>query len=221
MRKVIGVAGWRGAGKDTIANFLVTHAGFKRIGFADRLYQEVAQAFDVTVEFLSDRKTKEQPLPELALINCKDPDASKHEGFVAVFLATMGETSTLDSLKKPRSPREILQVWGTDYRRKMFSETYWVDSVRQTISKDKENSYVISDVRFVNEAEVITSLGGTMIKVIRPSQESERKKSKAHESDVGLKGLHFDHEFINEEGTEGLEKLRKSVLDLFEPLNFA
>ena len=116
MQKVVGLVGLRGSGKDTAAKFLMA-CGWRRIAFADALYLEVANAFNVTVEFLQRRDTKESPLPELALANCQDPlfvecflayDKNCHTQFV------QDSVPKAEQIRQPRSPREILQVWGTD-----------------------------------------------------------------------------------------------------------
>ena len=35
MLKVVAISGWKGSGKDTVANRLIAKFGYQRIGFAD------------------------------------------------------------------------------------------------------------------------------------------------------------------------------------------
>lgn len=65
--------------------------------------------------------------------------------------------------------RPLLQVWGTEYRRKLFGKNYWVDQVHNTIKQDTEVSsgYIIPDVRFESEYNYIVQNGGLLIKVWR------------------------------------------------------
>jgi len=59
--------------------------------------------------------------------------------------------------------REILQLLGTDVCR-MISPTIWID----TLFHDFDSDYwVISDVRFPNEAQAIKDRGGKLIRVER------------------------------------------------------
>lgn len=148
---VIGVMGGKGAGKDTLANYLVSDRNFKRIAFADALYKQVADAFKVTVEFLQNRDTKELPLSAMALKNCKDPS------FVKALIELNVIEGNESDYSIDRSPRQIMQWWGTEYRRKSSFgyDAYWLDIVKDVIDKNPNISYVITDVRFNNEADFI------------------------------------------------------------------
>lgn len=70
---IIGLTGAAGSGKDTVAGVLSLEHGFRQIAFADALYAEVSTAFNVSVDFLKIRETKEAPTSKLALRRCVDP----------------------------------------------------------------------------------------------------------------------------------------------------
>jgi hypothetical protein len=59
---------------------------------------------------------------------------------------------------KGKTPRTIAQEWG-DHRRKQ-DQCYFIRRVLQILSEDKNSSFVVSDLRFTNEIELIKSLGG-------------------------------------------------------------
>ena len=59
--KLIALCGAAGAGKDTVADMLP----LKKLAFADKLYEEVAEEFNVTVPWLRDRAVKDNPQPSL------------------------------------------------------------------------------------------------------------------------------------------------------------
>lgn len=61
-RILIGLAGKAGAGKDTVADTLVQHAGFTRIAFAAPLKAMLRAGLGLTTEQLEDRILKEAPL---------------------------------------------------------------------------------------------------------------------------------------------------------------
>ena len=50
-----------------------------------------------------------------------------------------------------------------------INPTRWIDPVDLIISSDLNKNYVITDVRYANEAEYITSRGGEIIGIVRPN----------------------------------------------------
>jgi len=218
MQKVVGLVGLRGSGKDTAAKFLMA-CGWRRIAFADALYLEVATAFNVTVEFLQRRDTKESPLPELALANCQDPL------FVECFLAyeekgraqfVQDSVPREEQLRQPRSPREILQVWGTEYRRVMFRDDYWREQVHQVIAADPTTNFVITDVRFPDEARLVEqTLNGVLGRIRRPGLPGADDKALMHSSEVAMLEYPIEREFLNAEGESGMNQFRVAILAAF------
>lgn len=176
-RVVVGVTGLPGAGKDTVAEHLVADYGFKRFAFADEVYREVAEAFNVTVEFLRARVAKEAPSPLLTLCGCRDMS------FCEALLELHGELS----FSAPRSPRWILQQWATEYRRGQNPE-YWVlKLVEQVLAEPTTTPVVISDVRFENEANAVRMLGAMSNGESHVWHVTRSTDSKtAHASDDGL-----------------------------------
>lgn len=61
-----------------------------------------------------------------------------------------------------KTPREIFQYIGTDVFRKV-DDNYWVNIFKQSY---QGNKIIIDDLRFNNEADVIKSLGGIIIKIV-------------------------------------------------------
>lgn len=218
MTQVFGLLGVKGSGKDTCAKFLVEEYGFVRVAFADKLYQEAAQAYDVTVEFLSDRTTKEVELPRLSLAHCRDP------GFVRTVLDERKSLALALSahMNAPLSPRYVLQLWGTEYRRKRGVDSYWLDRVAHLIQADPAKAYVVTDVRFKNEARFIEGLGGRLFRIRRPELEAKEATERAlqgtaaHPSETELLTWPVHQELVNIEGHP--EALRKAVQDVMRCL---
>jgi len=68
------------------------------------------------------------------------------------------------------SVRRLLQFIGTEMFRKLLMEDIWVRSLWKRVCSDKENNYVVTDVRFPNELEYLKNGGGEnflSIKVVR------------------------------------------------------
>ena len=55
---LLGLVGRKRSGKDTFAQYLVRHAGFARVAFADELKREIAEIMGITVEELEQHKDR-------------------------------------------------------------------------------------------------------------------------------------------------------------------
>ena len=165
---LIGLTGPAGCGKDTVADLLTTHAGFYKMAFADSLRSEVCNAFYVTPVCLTQRETKEHPISCLALAKCTD------QAFVDRMVVLHQAGGNPINPNAPRSPRQIMQWWGTDYRRSA-NPGYWVkksaDRIHQLLTQRIANRIVITDLRFDNEADLVTRHGGLIWRVTRPGCE--------------------------------------------------
>lgn len=186
--KVIGLCGAAGAGKDTAASLM---DGYRAIAFADALYQEVAQAFGVTVEWLKRREFKEDPQWELTGAECNDDGFCFHMEAMGVFDA--GTCS-------PCSPRQILQWWG-DYRRAQDADYFVKIMYRGPLHT--RGDFVITDVRFANEAALIRQLGGEIWQIVRPGVAAG---GTGHKSDTDGSDFAPDRVIVNDGSLEDLRK---------------
>ena len=120
------------------------------------------------------------------------------------------EVSTMIFLREEYiTPRVVLQVLGTEIGRQINPDI-WVNflmkdykpsellmskirrvSIRIRLEESLPN-WIITDVRFLNEAEAIKERGGKLIRVNRPGQASRSKDN--HESEIALDNYKsFDH----------------------------
>lgn len=212
MQEVIGLIGVKGAGKDTAALVFIEEFGFQRVAFADALYQEAADAFGVTVEFLNNRDTKESALDELKLLNCTS------SGFVETAMEVAEQQGLAVDVRTPLSPRWVLQLWGTEFRRiREGHDSYWLDRVDEVIAANPASNFVVTDVRFINEAKYISAHPkGKLVRIRRPVLELREAQNRAangtaaHVSEVELLNYPTDLEATNEEGKPGV--LGKSLV---------
>ena len=182
---LLGLTGRAGAGKDTCAQLLHEH-GFASIAFADALRAEVAEAWRIDPRMLADRDTKEWAIPALALTNCTD------WRFVHALIGASGALSPED-MTAPRSPRWVMQRWGTEYRRRQ-NTLYWTDIVARWVGQQREQALqahrpallCITDVRFLNEASLVRALGGHVVQVHRPDLPELPTDTREHESEAPI-----------------------------------
>lgn len=148
---VIGLAGRARAGKNTVAEILDSiDPGFCQCAFADVLRVEVIDAFRVSNDLFNNDRLKERDDQALAIIRCGDIE----------FIERM--TALGYNLIAPRTPRQIMQLWGTEYRRNQDSE-YWIDRLSAFIHeqiKSGARKFAVTDVRFENEAQLIKKMDG-------------------------------------------------------------
>jgi hypothetical protein len=207
---IIGICGFIGSGKDTIADYLVNFHGFRRESFANSLKDAVAHVFGWDRMMLEGRTKQAREWREQV-----DPWWAER-------------------LKMPNlTPRLMLQLWGTEVCRKGFHDDIWIASLENKLRNSKDN-VVISDCRFPNEIKSIREAGGVVCRVIRgpepewygaalsvnrgPNGNSNWALSKAklerlgiHASETAWVGTDFDMVFLN---NGSIDDLFFSVKDL-------
>lgn len=170
MQHILGLTGFAGAGKDTVADLLVAHARFRKLAFADALRAEVAEGFGVLLSDLADPEIKHRPT--LALCMRRAPRDFLAAVVLSLSVAAPDHRTPLSNewLDDPRTPRQILQWWGTEYRRAQH-DRYWTRIMASRLvayQRDGETRFVITDVRFDNEADTLRAAGGKLWQVTRP-----------------------------------------------------
>ena len=194
---IIGVVGFIGSGKDTIADYLVNVHGFRRESFANTLKDAVAAVFGWDRVMLEGRTREAREWREQV-----DPWWAERLGIPTL------------------TPRWVLQQWGTEVCRRGFHDDIWIASVENKLRTSKDN-IVISDCRFPNEIKSIKSAGGTIVCVERGELPSwyimaskankgdlfAAEKLKAlgvHASETAWVGTKFDYVFDNNSTLDSL-----------------
>ena len=182
---IIGVCGFIGSGKDTVADYLVNFHEFRRESFASTLKDAVASVFGWDRTMLEGRTKEAREWREQV-----DP--------------WWAERLSMPTL----TPRWVLQYWGTEVCRKAFHDDIWIASLENKLRNSKDH-VVISDCRFPNEISSIKNAGGKIVWVQRGALPdwyeaaidanrgsnvaiNELKMRKIHASETAWVGTDFD-----------------------------
>ena len=82
------------------------------------------------------------------------------------------------------TPRHAMQALGTEWGRNLIHPDLWTTLWRDAVIRSKASVVVADDVRFANEAVAVRSLGGVLLRVVRPEMPaSEEADSHASETE--------------------------------------
>jgi hypothetical protein len=139
---IIGICGFIGSGKDTIADYLVNLHHFRRESFANTLKDAVSAVFGWDRTMLEGRTKQAREWREQ-----QDNWWTNRLGIVI-------------------TPRWVLQNWGTEVCRNGFHDDIWIASLENKL-RNSTDDVVISDCRFPNEIQAIKQSGGIVVRVVR------------------------------------------------------
>ena len=214
---IIGVCGFIGSGKDTIADYLVNIHQFRRESFANTLKDAVAQVFGWDRDMLEGRTRQSREWRERV-----DPWWANR-------------------LNMPDlTPRWILQYWGTEVCRRAFHDDIWIAALENKL-RNSQDDIVISDCRFPNEIKSIKAAGGIVIRVARGAEpewydaavsanrgpdgnvswalsRAKLERLNVHASESSWVGTKFDAEVDN---NSSMDHLLNQINDLVQDLRAA
>lgn len=140
---IIALMGFKGSGKNTVADRLVSAHGFSPLAFADPVKEACAAIFSW------DRSLLEGNTEESRIWR---------EEIDAWWANRLGIPNF--------TPRFAMQNFGTDLMRNNFHDDIWLINAERRIHNHNGN-VVISDARFQNEVKMIRRLGGFIYRVKR------------------------------------------------------
>ena len=211
---IIGICGFIGSGKDTIADYLVNIHQFRRESFANTLKDAVSQVFGWDRDMLEGRTRQSREWRERV-----DPWWAKR-------------------LNMPDlTPRWVLQHWGTEVCRRAFHDDIWIAALENKL-RNSQDDIVISDCRFPNEIKSIKAAGGIVVRVARGAEpdwydaavsanrgpngntswalsRAKLERLNVHASESAWVGTEFDAEVDNNSSMDHLlNQINDLVLDL-------
>ena len=140
---VVGLTGFAGVGKSTAAQYLVERHGFTRLSFAAPLKKMLRTL---------------NPIMGGSLIYGERGHRAGSLTLAQVFALFNDDELAVKASRYGDEYRRLLQVLGTDCIRAV-DEDFWVRAAIAQMEQDREfGKYVFDDVRFPNEADVITGM---------------------------------------------------------------
>lgn len=183
---IIGLVGKKQSGKDTLAEYLVEEYGYVRYAFADPIKEACQVIFGFTDE------------------QCWG-----------------GEKEIMDTYWKV-TPRKIFQVFGTElfqyelpkYATELsdIGRSFWVYRFarwyEQQLEKNPQVKIVITDVRFLFEAELIKRLGGMIVNITRTNQ----LNTDTHASEMEMETIAHDFQILNDSTIQNLHQQADALI---------
>jgi len=167
MAFILGIDGYKGAGKDTAAKVLLKY-GFVQVSFADALRDSVSECFEIPLNSFIDRDLKDSPMLNPLILKADQ---------LCNFCELLGFEEKMDEVvikfkgKELSTPRDALKFIGTEIGRNTLSNTIWLDQYKKRIAS---NPFVVTpDCRFENERNLIKDLNGRIMFIVREGVDTE------------------------------------------------
>ena len=215
---LIGISGKIGSGKDTVGNIIqmltqgidsntqiteyvngtnITGFDYQIKKFADTIKDIACMLIGCTRAQLEDQEFKQKELGEEWWYCVAD------DGSYIPYEQNLHKNKVVNLVKL--TPRKLLQLLGTECGRQIIHPNIWVNSLFADYKKD--SNWIITDVRFTNEAQAIKNKGGIIIRINRPLYRLDDQ----HPSETALDNYNFDYVIENEGNIDELVQKIKQL----------
>lgn len=112
----------------------------------------------------------------------------------------------------------LYQTIGTDIMRTFYRKDVWIKSLLLEL-KNKPNNYIVTDVRFKNEAEALLNVNAILLRVERNNNETAIKSNRNlnHISETELDNYDKFTKYIYNNGT--IKELEENIIKLLKSYN--
>lgn len=162
---IYAFTGKKQSGKSTAVKYLLNKRPFTVLNFKDALIIELKERFPQLLNAIID------------VMNITDYDGRPEKRWTFERLFT----------EKPPLIRGLMQNYGTDVRRN-DDDAYWVTQWAKKAA-EMDTDVIVDDVRFLNEAQAVRNLGGTIIRIVR----SDLASTDDHISETEMDAIVADH----------------------------
>jgi len=224
---LIGISGKIGVGKDTVGAIIqyLTSENKKLYTFNDWLDRVTTYNSDPKTDWKIKKYAGKLKQIVALLTGCKVEDLESAD-FKNEPLGSGWEGGT--NITAMSTYRKLLQLVGTDAMRDVIHENVWVNALfadykpkymvssfpppatqEEYITQQGYPNWIITDMRFPNEAKAIKQRGGLLIRVERPGSLSQSD----HPSEIALDNYHgFDYTILNNGTIDDLVKNVETIL---------
>ena len=227
---IIGLGHKARRGKDTVAEYLANEHGLGILHFSDALYEEcrmaqvryrtiLSEGIETSSLTIGTLATDDPPSVYMSNDISKMPNGDIKNLFdkVVPWIQTKGEPLSMDKYSEEwifrgmlEKDGRLLQWWGTEFRRRLHDDLYWINKVDDKIEEIKHEvpGVAIPDTRFRNEAAYVRNMdGGALWKVQRDKPLEDTGRDPNHISEIDLDNWSEWDTTINNNG--GLDELYK------------
>lgn len=227
--KIISLSGPKQAGKDTSADILIAEKKLDgKLSFAAPLKEICMEVFDLHFNLVNDAVLKETPFKNGPItLTRKNLRELKHAVTAMLDPVKYGYNPNRASVaglegRVLSTPRELLQVVGTDFIREQMHKEWHVKAAfsDERLAKLKGNNFAVTDARFPNEFHfLVDRFGNAFDGYYIERKEAEEELAKAtHGSErevLTIKELVGKSNIITNNGTT--DELKKKLLKLEMP----
>ncbi len=198
--KIVALSGWKGSGKDMVANYLVEKRGFQRVSFADPLKDEVARKWNLPRSWMDDPAFKEKPLFQYPVSPRDAFSRMLCEYMVKEFRSSAGDTparfeyrdgefygvfptgSETEAYRLYWTPRAFCILEGSTAR--TGDRNHWVKKAVEKMIPG--GGYVISDLRYQSELDALNSAVPNTVIAVRIERFETTVSTDSSERDLDL-----------------------------------
>ena len=212
MGKLIGVSGKKGSGKSTVTAIIRAIDLYYVLGRPNNTLHTFVHSCIIPNTFSSFHNVGQSTFAERQFAG------SLKEGVAAIFdIGVFNfESQHFKQLNSPIKKeggenytwRELLQLFGTEIGRQI-NPNFWTDVLFSKFDPERDN-WIVSDVRFKNEAEAIKERNGFLIRINRNTESLDN-----HQSEIDLDNYQGFDVVIDNNGTidELIEKVHQVMKD--------
>jgi hypothetical protein len=237
---IIGLSGYAGVGKDTVADRLMRSHNSVKMALADPLKRIARDVFDFSVEQLwgPSQRRNEPDLRYPRMHDWIDPKDGVYTCACCTATCRRGDQPSKDPCYL--TPRYSLQILGTEWGRHCY-KTVWSElGVRSALSilvddqdyapehgvycKDQYSgppyaSVVIPDIRFRSEIDVLRRVSKVPVRIVRlrrPGFDAPAYNHPSETEQASITDQEFDYIY---EGSDSLDDIDQRVAVLVEALS--
>ena len=186
---IIGLCGFAGSGKGTLADILVENHNFRKISFATKLKDVASVMFGWDRDLL--------------------------EGITDESRAWREEVDEYwsNELEQEVTPRIVLQLFGTDCVRNNLHNNIWVSIVKKTLIDNPDVNWVIPDIRFPNEVNVIQQQLNGLVWWIRRGELPDWYRTAAVDNEIGSNDMLTKYSEVHESEYRWINTQFDNIID--------